>query len=48
MPSADFARDMFMLSFYLRGMSLMDMAFLRKSDLSYGYVTYRRRKLVNL
>lgn len=48
MPSADFARDMFMLSFYLRGMSFVDMAFLRKSDLSYGYVTYRRRKLVNL
>lgn len=26
----DFARDMFMLSFYLRGMSFVDMAFLRK------------------
>lgn len=43
-PSLDYARDMFMLSFCLRGMSLIDMAFLRKSDLKNGYVTYRRRK----
>lgn len=40
----DYARDMFMLSFYLRGMSFIDMAFLRKSDLSHGFLTYRRRK----
>lgn len=39
-----FARDMFMLSFYLRGMSLIDMAFLKKSDLANGYITYRRHK----
>lgn len=39
-----FARDMFMLSFYLRGMSFVDMAYLRKSDLRDGYVVYRRRK----
>ena len=32
------------MSFYLRGMSFVDMAFLRKSDLSNGHVTYRRRK----
>lgn len=43
-PSLDFARDMFIMSFMLRGMSFIDMAFLRKSDLSRGYVTYRRRK----
>lgn len=43
-PSLDYARDMFILSFCLRGMSLIDMAFLRKSDLRNGYVTYRRRK----
>lgn len=42
--SEGFARDMFMLSFYLRGMAFVDMAFLRKSDLNGGYVTYRRRK----
>lgn len=39
-----FARDMFLLSFYLRGMSFIDMAFLKKSDLKRGYVIYRRRK----
>ncbi len=43
-PSLDFARDMFLMSFYLRGMSFIDMAFLRKSDLKNGYVSYRRRK----
>ncbi|MDO5395710.1 MAG: site-specific integrase [Bacteroidales bacterium] len=43
-PSLDFARDMFMMSFYLRGMSFIDMAFLRKTDLKNDYVTYRRRK----
>lgn len=43
-PSLDYARDMFMLSFMLRGMSFIDMAFLRKTDLADGYVVYRRRK----
>ena len=43
-PSLDYARDMFLMSFYLRGMSFIDMAFLKKSDLKNGYVTYRRRK----
>ena len=43
-PSLDYARDMFMLSFYMRGMSFVDMAFLRRSDLSNGHITYRRRK----
>lgn len=42
--SLNFARDMFLMSFYLRGMSFIDMAFLKKSDLKNGYVTYRRRK----
>lgn len=40
----DFARDMFLMSFYLRGMSFIDMAFLRKIDLQCGYIRYRRRK----
>lgn len=40
----EFARDMFMLSFMLRGMSLVDMCSLRKSDLNNGYLIYRRRK----
>lgn len=44
MPSLDYARDMFMLSFYLRGMSFIDMVYLRKSDVRCGSVIYRRRK----
>lgn len=43
-PALDRARDMFMLSFMLRGMSFVDMAFLKKTDLVNGYITYRRRK----
>lgn len=43
-PTLDYARDMFLMSFYLRGMSFIDMAFLKKTDLRNGYVTYRRRK----
>ena len=43
-PAIDFARDMFLMSFYLRGMSFIDMAYLKKSDLQNGSVTYRRRK----
>jgi len=39
-----FARDMFMFSFYTRGMSFIDMAYLKKSDLKNGILTYRRRK----
>lgn len=43
-PSLDFARDMFMFSFYTRGMSFVDMAYLKKKDLQNGILTYRRRK----
>ena len=43
-PALDYARDMFMMSFFLRGMSFIDMAFLRKTDLQNGSITYRRRK----
>lgn len=43
-PALDYARDMFLMSFYLRGMSFIDMSYLRKTDLKNGYVTYRRRK----
>lgn len=42
--SMEFARDMFMFSFYTRGMSFVDMAFLKKKDLANGVLTYRRRK----
>lgn len=43
-PAIDYTRDMFMLSFYLRGMSFVDMAFLRKTDLRDGVLYYRRSK----
>jgi len=43
-PIGDFARDMFLFSFYTRGMSFIDMAYLRKIDLKNGIITYRRRK----
>ncbi len=43
-PAMEYARDMFLLSFYLRGMSIIDMAFLRKTDLINGFIVYRRRK----
>ena len=42
--SIDKARDLFLLSFYLRGMAFVDMAFLKKSDLKCGMVSYNRRK----
>ena len=42
--SLDKARDLFLLSFYLRGMAFVDMAFLKKSDLKCGVVSYNRRK----
>lgn len=39
-----FARDMFMLSFYLQGIPFIDLAHLRKCDLKGELITYRRRK----
>lgn len=43
-PALDFARDMFLFSFYTRGMSFVDMAYLRKDCLENGTIVYRRRK----
>ena len=43
-PTLDFTRDMFMFSFYTRGMSFVDMAYLKKSDIKNGILTDRRRK----
>lgn len=43
-PLMDHARNIFLLSFMLRGMSFIDMAYLRKNDLRNGVITYRRRK----
>lgn len=43
-PALDYARDMFLLSFLTRGMSFIDMAFLLKTDLRDGYLSYCRHK----
>lgn len=43
-PLLDYARDLFMFSFYTRGMSFIDIAFLKKSDLRNGILSYRRHK----
>jgi len=43
-PGMNFARDLFLFSFYTRGMSFVDMAFLKKKDLQNGILVYRRRK----
>ena len=43
-PHLAYARDMFLFSFYTRGMSFIDMAYLLKSNLKDGILTYRRRK----
>jgi integrase len=38
------ARDLFLFSFYTRGMSFVDMAHLRCKDVQCGCITYRRHK----
>ena len=43
-PVLDFARDIFLFSFYTRGMSFIDIAFLRQKDLHEGTLTYCRHK----
>lgn len=42
--SKAFARDMFFFSFYTRGMSFIDIAYLCKKNLRNGVLTYRRKK----
>ena len=43
-PKQELARDTFLLCFYLRGISFIDLAHLRKSDLKDGYLHYTRSK----
>lgn len=43
-PALGYARDVFMFSFYTRGMSFVDMSFLKKKDLQNGILSYRRHK----
>lgn len=43
-PQMAFARDMFILSFFLRGIAPIDLSLLLKSDLNCNFLTYCRRK----
>jgi integrase len=39
-----FSRDLFLFSFYMRGMAFIDMAFLKKNDIRSGILYYTRQK----
>ena len=43
-PRLELARDMFLFSFYTRGMAFVDMAYLQKKNLKDNVLTYRRKK----
>jgi len=43
-PSLELARDMFLFSFYTRGMSFVDMANLKTGNVQSGFLVYRRHK----
>jgi site-specific recombinase XerD len=43
-PDLDLVRDIFLFSFYCRGMSFVDMAFLKVKDITYDRLTYSRNK----
>ncbi len=43
-PNLEFARDIFLFLFFCRGMSFIDAAFLKKTDIQNGVLTYRRHK----
>ena len=43
-PTLELTRDMFMFSFYLRGISFVDMANLKTNNIKNGYITYIRSK----
>lgn len=40
----EFARDLFMFSYYTRGMSLVDIVYLKKSQIVDGIISYTRKK----
>lgn len=40
----ELARDLFMFSYYTRGMSFVDISFLKKTDISRTYLIYKRKK----
>lgn len=43
-PAGEMAKDTFIMSYYLRGISFVDLAHLRKSDLRNGVLRYHRSK----
>ncbi len=43
-PNLEFARDIFLFLFFCRGMSFIDAAFLKRTDIQNGVLTYRRHK----
>lgn len=43
-PALDFARDLFIFSYCTRGMAFVDMAYLKKRDVSNGTICYMRHK----
>lgn len=43
-PSLTLSRDIFMFSYCMRGMSFVDIAFLRKQSFDGDYISYRRQK----
>lgn len=43
-PDLSLARDLFLFSFYTRGMSFVDMSFLRPDNIVGGYLEYARKK----
>lgn len=43
-PGMELARDLFMFSFYTRGMSLIDILYLRKKNIVADVITYKRSK----
>lgn len=43
-PKPTLARDVYLFSFYARGMAFVDIANLRKTDISEGYIRYYRKK----
>lgn len=43
-PNLEFARDIFLFLFFCRGMSFIDAAFLKRTDIQNDMLTYRRHK----
>ena len=43
-PSLTLSRDIFLFSYCMRGMSFVDIAFLRRQNFDGSYITYRRQK----